>query len=65
LFKMYKASVIVTKDSGKAGGTATKIDAALSLKIPIVIVKSNTQDFQPCYALEQVIKVIKEKLILL
>ena len=61
LFKMYKASVIVTKDSGKAGGTDTKINAALSLKIPIVIVKRNIQDCQPCYGWEQVIDMIKEK----
>ncbi|WP_027365336.1 precorrin-6A reductase [Desulfotruncus alcoholivorax] len=63
LFKMYKTSVVVTKDSGKAGGTDTKIDAALSLKIPIVIVKRNIQDLQPCYGAEQVIKIINEKLI--
>lgn len=39
LFKMYRASVVVTKDSGRAGGTDTKIEAALSLKIPVVLVK--------------------------
>ena len=61
LFKMYKASVIVTKDSGKAGGTDTKIDAALSLNIPIVIVKRKVQDCRPGYSLEQVIKILKEK----
>jgi len=39
LFKMYRASVVVTKDSGQAGGTDTKIEAARSLKIPVVLVK--------------------------
>jgi len=38
-FKSYNASVIVTKDSGKAGGTDTKISAALSLNIPVVVIK--------------------------
>jgi precorrin-6A/cobalt-precorrin-6A reductase len=38
-FKMYNASVIVTKDSGRAGGTDTKIAAALQLKIPVVLIK--------------------------
>lgn len=38
-FKMYNASVIVTKDSGRAGGTDSKIAAALSLNIPVVIIK--------------------------
>jgi precorrin-6A/cobalt-precorrin-6A reductase len=38
-FKMYNASVIVTKDSGRTGDTDTKIAAALSLRIPVVILK--------------------------
>ncbi|MDD2553178.1 MAG: precorrin-6A reductase [Desulfotomaculaceae bacterium] len=38
-FKSYKASVVVTRDSGKAGGIDTKISAALSLNIPVVIIK--------------------------
>lgn len=38
-FKMYNASVIVTKDSGRTGGTDTKIAAALSLKIPVIIIR--------------------------
>ena len=37
-FKMYNASVIVTKDSGRVGGTDSKISAALGLKIPVVII---------------------------
>jgi len=39
LFKMYRASVVVTKDSGKAGGVDTKMAAALALKIPVVLIK--------------------------
>lgn len=42
-YKMYNASVIVMKDSGKAGGTDTKISAALSLGIPVVVIKRNKQ----------------------
>lgn len=38
-FKSYNASVIVTKDSGKAGGIDTKISAAMSLNIPVVVIK--------------------------
>jgi len=38
-FKMYNASVIVTKDSGRVGGTDSKISAALGLKLPVVIIK--------------------------
>ena len=39
MFRSFKAGVIVTKDSGPAGGTDVKISAALDLKIPIVIIK--------------------------
>ncbi|NLI12068.1 precorrin-6A reductase [Pelotomaculum propionicicum] len=39
IFKSYNAKVIVTKDSGRAGGTDTKISAALSLNIPVVVIK--------------------------
>ncbi len=42
-FKMYGASAIVTKDSGKAGGTDTKISAALSLGIPVVLLRRSSE----------------------
>ncbi|WP_207744386.1 precorrin-6A reductase [Desulfallas sp. Bu1-1] len=59
LFKMYKASVIVTKDSGKAGGTDTKIDAALSLKIPVVIVKRSSYSSEYEFGWEEIIKILQ------
>lgn len=63
LFKMYKASVVVTKDSGKAGGTDTKVDAALSLKIPVVIIKRQTILKAPEYPWEQIVSILTERLI--
>ncbi|WP_418790319.1 precorrin-6A reductase [Phosphitispora sp. TUW77] len=38
MFLEYGAEVLVTKDSGRTGGTDTKIAAALGLKIPVIIV---------------------------
>ena len=38
LMKDYDISIILTKESGKTGGTSSKITAALELSIPIVIV---------------------------
>jgi precorrin-6A/cobalt-precorrin-6A reductase len=38
LFKEFKATVVVTKDSGQVGGTDTKISAALELNTPVVVV---------------------------
>lgn len=38
LFREFKATVVVTKDSGRVGGTDTKISAALELNIPVIVV---------------------------
>jgi precorrin-6A/cobalt-precorrin-6A reductase len=38
LFRRYCAAMVITKDSGPAGGTAEKISAAKSLNIPIIII---------------------------
>ncbi|KJR46644.1 Cobalt-precorrin-6x reductase [Desulfosporosinus sp. I2] len=39
LFKFYGADILLTRDSGSAGGTDTKISAALELGIETVLVK--------------------------
>lgn len=39
IFKEYKADVVVTKASGDRGGLKTKIEAALELGIPIIIIE--------------------------
>ncbi len=38
LLRRYNAVVLVTKESGVAGGTAEKISAALSLSIPTILI---------------------------
>lgn len=62
-FKMYNASVIVTKDSGRVGGTDSKISVALGSKIPVVIIKRPkllVKDEDTVFTYEQVLnKVIK------
>lgn len=39
LFKFYGADILLTRDSGSAGGTDTKISAALELGLDTVLVK--------------------------
>ena len=39
MLKEYNASVLVTKESGAVGGLETKVNAALSLNIPVVIIE--------------------------
>lgn len=61
LFKAYKAKVIVTRDSGPAGGTDTKIEAALDLHIPVVIIKRPPLKHQhPVTSLEEILKLLAE-----
>lgn len=61
LFKAYKANVVVMKDSGKAGGTDTKISAALSLKIPVVVIKRQADKYpHQVYSYEEVLALLRE-----
>lgn len=46
LFKQYQADVIMTKDSGTAGGTEAKVQAALDLGVPIIVVNRPVLDYQ-------------------
>lgn len=39
MFKAYRADVVVTRDSGSQGGTENKIHAALSLGIPVIVIR--------------------------
>lgn len=39
LFIHYRADVLVTKESGTTGGTDAKLEAALALAIPVVLIK--------------------------
>lgn len=43
LLQAYKADVLVTKDSGLAGGTDTKLAAALAMNIPVVVVQRSRE----------------------
>lgn len=45
LYKKYQAEVIVTKNSGKIGGTDTKITAAIEMDLPIVMIDRPTIDY--------------------
>lgn len=49
IFKSYGACVVVTKDSGKIGGTEEKIAAARNLKIPIILIKPPSIDYGKIY----------------
>ncbi len=53
LMKEFGADVLVTKDSGEAGGTGEKISAALDLGVPVILIERPkieyskvTQDFE-------------------
>lgn len=45
LLKKYSASVMVTKDSGTAGGTTAKIEAAVDLNLPVIFIERPYLDY--------------------
>jgi len=45
LFKEYKAEVVVSKNTGLEGGFKAKLDAALALNIPIVVIERPKIDY--------------------
>jgi precorrin-6A/cobalt-precorrin-6A reductase len=46
MLREYSASVLVTKESGKAGGLEAKVNAALGLGIPVVLIKRPGIEYQ-------------------
>lgn len=57
MLKEYKADVLVTKDSGKTGGTDTKIEAAFELGISVVLVeRPETKDVQRINDIEKLVE---------
>ena len=59
MFREFKPDYIVTKDSGKIGGTDEKIEACLELGIkPIIIKRDLEEGFKSLIDLE---KYIREK----
>lgn len=60
-FKMYNAAVVVTRDSGQAGGTDSKISAALSLKLPVVVIRNpRNRDEQTVQTYESVLQKVQQ-----
>jgi precorrin-6A/cobalt-precorrin-6A reductase len=45
MFREYKADVVVTKESGKEGGADTKVEAALDLNVPIVVIERPKSEY--------------------
>lgn len=45
MFTEYQAHVVVTKDSGRAGGTEEKLKAAKALHLPVIMVKRPEIDY--------------------
>lgn len=46
LFKAFKADVIISKNSGRIGGTDTKFTAARELKLPFVLIERPAMDYK-------------------
>lgn len=62
IFQAYKTDVIVTRDSGRESGTDTKIEAALALKLPVVLIRRKpTGENCVVRSFEQVLELLQRK----
>ncbi|MDN5293082.1 MAG: precorrin-6A/cobalt-precorrin-6A reductase [Eubacteriales bacterium] len=60
MFKACRASVVVTKDTGAAGGTDTKVAAALDLQIPVVVITRKPPRENEFYTPEELLEEIEK-----
>lgn len=61
LFKFYGADILLTRDSGPAGGTDTKISAALVLGLEIILLKrANIPPGQIVYTVKELLVWLRE-----
>lgn len=65
LLKEFRASLLVTKDSGDAGGTGNKIRAALELNLPVVLIERPSVNFdygnKVFKSIEEIVRYISQK----
>ncbi|MBM7614730.1 cobalt-precorrin-6A reductase [Alkaliphilus hydrothermalis] len=65
MFAMQDVSVVVTKDSGGAGGTLDKLRAAKAVGIPVIVIKRPAVDYGEVYydlkELMNTLKILKEE----
>jgi precorrin-6A/cobalt-precorrin-6A reductase len=61
LFQEYKTEVIITKNSGKIGGSDTKITAAIALNLPLIMIDRPIIHYSKVvYDIADVINFVKE-----
>ncbi|MGO0122158.1 precorrin-6A reductase [Desulfothermobacter acidiphilus] len=60
LFRTYQATVVVTKESGTAGGMEAKLHAAWSLGLPVVLVRRPPEPAGAFYCLEELFLAIEQ-----
>jgi precorrin-6x reductase len=60
ILREYRIDLLVTKDSGAAGGLETKLKAAAALHVPVVVVgRPQLQYPNLCYDLEQAVQTVR------
>lgn len=62
LFRAFGATVVVTKESGAAGGQDGKIAAALALEIPVVVVRRPPEPPGAVFTVEELLHRVTETL---
>ena len=63
LYRQYQAEVVVTKNSGEIGGTDTKLEAAVELRLPVVMIDRPRIAYDKVvYTFDDVLQFVAEKL---
>jgi precorrin-6A/cobalt-precorrin-6A reductase len=59
ILRQYRIDLLVTKDSGAAGGLETKLEAAAALQVPAVVVSRPRVTYPNlCHDLEQAVQTV-------
>lgn len=62
MMKHFDAKILVTKDSGKAGGFEQKIKAAQTLNLKIIVIKRHAESVQSISDYDSVVKIVVKSL---
>ncbi|MEW6081714.1 MAG: precorrin-6A reductase [Bacillota bacterium] len=62
LFRQFSVDVVVTKESGREGGTPEKVEAAVALGLDVIVVKRPAPKGPPAEGVAEALRMIEEEM---